>query len=223
MKNNKAVSITEVLVVIAIMGILAGLIVPQVTNYIESSKKKSYLTTVASFGEYIELSHPKELSKENSIKVYSFEDLNMEKGDNKESPYGVFDQTKSFVVIFCTNKCTTYIQALDDQNKGIKLTNLDELTSQKVITITEEDILFTKDEPDIISGFLNRVGDINRDGTINAFDLTALKNHLSGTTTLSENLLDYADVNLDKTLDENDTTVLENYLNNNIKVLPYKK
>lgn len=155
MKNNRAFSIIEVLAVILIIGILATFAVPQVTSYVDMTKKKAYLTTANSYGKYIELNNPTELIKENSISIYSFEEINLEKGNNKKSPYGDFDQNKSFVVIFCKNKCTTYIQAVDDKNMGIKLSSLEELTSKDIFKITEENILFTKDDQTGIQEFLN--------------------------------------------------------------------
>lgn len=154
MKNHKAFSIVELLGVIVIIGILATFIVPQVTSYVDMTQKKSYLTTVTSYGEYVKLNNAKEYIKENGINIYSFDGI--ENKNKKKSPYGEFDPNKSFVVIFCNNKCNTYIQAIDNQNMGIKLTPLEELTSKDIVSITQDDIMFTKNDTTLIEEFLNK-------------------------------------------------------------------
>lgn len=222
MKKNKAFTIIEMLTVLVIIGILATLIVPQVTKYVEKSKKTSYLTTLTSFGKYIELSHPKELNEENAVNIYSFEEINMEKGDNKESPYGSFVKDRSFIVVLCADKCKTYVQAVDDESKGVKLTSLDELTSKDIVTINGEDTMFPKCDKDAIKGFLNKAGDIDRDGKITNMDVQKLQSILMEDTPINNDILVYSDVNLNGKIDHGDVTLIRKYLVHKINVLPLR-
>ncbi|HEX2925429.1 MAG TPA: carbohydrate-binding protein [Ruminiclostridium sp.] len=64
------------------------------------------------------------------------------------------------------------------------------------------------------------MGDLNGDNTVNAFDYAALKMHLLGTKTLSEDALKLADLNQDKKVDARDFLVLKQYLLGKINKLP---
>ncbi|HEX2925428.1 MAG TPA: carbohydrate-binding protein [Ruminiclostridium sp.] len=64
------------------------------------------------------------------------------------------------------------------------------------------------------------MGDLNGDNSVNAFDYAALKMHLLGTKTLSEDALKLADLNQDKKVDARDFLVLKQYLLGKIDKLP---
>lgn len=223
MKNKKAFTLIELLTVIVIIGILTAIVVPQVTKYIDKSKKSSYTDTLIYFGEYIKLNYPKEMNQKEGLSIHSFSDIKMEKGDNKKSPYGDFDQDKSFVAVFCLeNKCSTYVQAIDNKNKGTELIEVDTLTNKDIITIEDNTRLFTKDEKEVIKGFLMKSGDINRDNDINVNDATTIQLYLVGNIKLSNDNLKFADVNLDGQIDENDVKLIQKYAVNKVSVLPIK-
>lgn len=221
--NKKAFTLVELLAVIVILGILTAIIVPQVSKYIESSKKSTYADSVISYGKQVELSNPQALTKTSGISVYSFEDITLDKGDTTKSPYGTFDQSKSFIIIYCTqSKCTTYVQAVDSKNKGIKLTEIDAITSKNIVDIKENDALFTKYEQEVISGYLGGVGDVDRDGTISIMDVTTVQKHVAGITTIHSTNLKYADVNLDGKVDNNDASLIQKYIAKIVSIIPIK-
>lgn len=221
--NKKAFTLIELLAVIVILGLIAAIAIPQVGKYIESSKKSTYVDSVISYGKQVELSNPKELTKTSGISIYSFKDINLDKGDTTKSPYGTFDQNKSFILIHCTQKnCTTYVQAFDSKKKGIKFAELDTITSKNIVDIKDSSEMFTKYEQDVINGYLNRVGDVNRDGTIDLNDTAVIQKHIAGISTIYTSNLKYADVNLDGKVDNNDATLIQKYISDIVSILPIK-
>ena len=221
--NKKAFTLVELLAVIVILGILIAIAIPQVTKYIESSKKSAYADSIISFGKQVEMANPKDFTKTSGVSIYSFEDIEIDKGDTTKSPYGTFDQNKSFVIIHCTEKkCTSYVQAVDSKNKGIKLTDLDAITKKDIVDINTSDMIFSKTQQDVINGYLNKVGDVNRDGYISISDVTAIQYHIAGTSPLSERNLTYADVNLDGKVDNHDATLIQKYNIKIVDILPIK-
>ena len=104
--NKKGFTLVELLAVVVILSVLLGIAIPAVTNYIVTSEKQAYITTVLQYVDAARkngilgtaFKYPKEAD---SASVISFSTLQnyLDKG-GIESPYGnkwVLD--KSFVVI----------------------------------------------------------------------------------------------------------------------------
>ena len=68
-----------------------------------------------------------------------------------------------------------------------------------------------------ISVYGVKVGDINEDGVVDWGDVTAINNHLTGLTLLSDNPLRAADTNNDGYVNTNDMQTLVSYLSGNIE------
>ena len=134
--KNKAFTLIELLAVIIILGILMLIAIPSVTNYINNSRKNTYVTTV------------NELVKGTIAKVNSGE-LNMldtdttyyvpttciklENGEPK-SPYGKFDPAY-VVVTFDGTNYNYYFTGKDVQNMGVPdLTSADILSKESIVS-----------------------------------------------------------------------------------------
>ena len=137
--KNKGFTLIELLAVIIILGILMLIAIPSVTNYINNSRKNTYVTTV------------NELVKGTIAKVNSGE-LNMydtdttyyvpctciklENGEAK-SPYGKFDPAY-VVVTFDGSNYHYYFTGKDVQNMGVPtLTSADILSKESIVANVE--------------------------------------------------------------------------------------
>ena len=247
-KNKKAFTLVELLAVIVILGILLTLIIPNVTKYINTAKKEAYVASVLSIAKAIESEKiPTIIKKKNSSEIYYFDDVNV-RGSTQKSPYANFIKNRSFVLIDCDdNKCSTYVQAIDESGVGIVLKNKEEITSKDVINIeavdascfcapyiqkvkdssnsgntTKYHTFYNKNQKDVIVAVVRGVGDINDDGKINIVDLTQLQKYSGGLIELSPKALKRADVNLDGTVNIADQTAFQKYLGGILPYLPIK-
>lgn len=247
-KNKKAFTLVELLAVIVILGVLLTLIIPNATKYINSSKKEAYVANVLSYARAIESQKMISVAKSKSASgVYFFEEADV-KGDTTKSPFAKFVKNKSFVLIDCDdNKCSTYVQAIDESGVGIVLKNKEEITSKDVINIeavdtscfcapyiqkvkdssnsgntTKYHTFYNKNQKDVIVAVVRGVGDINDDGKINIVDLTQLQKYFGELIELSPKALKRADVNLDGAVNIVDQTAFQKYLGGMLPYLPIK-
>lgn len=113
MKNNsKGFTLIELLAVIVILGILMIVAIPQVTKYIENSKKSTYADTAKSYidsARYMLLNDDFTTANDNSTctlpekggTIYiKLADIKLEKGGTNSSYGKNFDKDKSFVKVY---------------------------------------------------------------------------------------------------------------------------
>ena len=133
--KNKAFTLIELLAVIIILGILMLIAIPSVTNYINNSRKSTYVTTV---NELIRIT----INKVNSGDLNMFDTdttyyvpctcLKLENGEAK-SPYGKFDPAY-VVVTFDGENYHYYFTGKDVQNMGVPtLTSADILSKESIV------------------------------------------------------------------------------------------
>ena len=132
--KNKAFTLIELLAVIIILGILMLIAIPSVTNYINNSRKNTYVNTIDSIIKGT-------IAKVNSgdLNVYNTDTtyyvpctcIKLENGEAK-SPYGKFDPAY-VVVTFDGNEFHYYFTGKDVQNMGVPTLTSVDILSKKVL------------------------------------------------------------------------------------------
>ena len=132
MKNTKAFTLIELLAVIIILGVLMIIAIPSVTEYIQTSRRDSYVTMAR---QYIDGA----ITKVNSavLPMYDIEAtyyypakcISLEKGG--DSPFG--ELVEAYIVLtYDGSKYDYYWTSRDTANQGILLTDYDLLNESRV-------------------------------------------------------------------------------------------
>ena len=157
--NKKGFTLIEILAVVIILGILMVIVVPNVTRYIENSRKSAYVQTIkdilASAGANLTKSQMKSANKNTTYYIPNG-CIKTENGVAK-SPYNDFDQAY-IVVGWENNGYAFYWVGRDKSGKGIK-------DMKKIEEITEDDI-----ESDIPSDYISINKTIGTTTSINILD-----------------------------------------------------
>ena len=153
--NKKGFTLIELLAVIIILGILMIIAIPSVTNYINDSRKKTYIDTAKEL-----IGGARNLVNEGKLEMYDTDAtyyidiacLKTENGGKAVSPYGEFVKEKAFVVVTFDGKGYEYYwTSIDDSGQGIKkLVRYDKLDTDDI----ESDL--KKDDIKINSGIDGR-------------------------------------------------------------------
>jgi len=133
--NDNAFTLIELLAVIIILGILMLIAIPSVTNYINNSRKNSYVSTIDQIIKGT-------IAKVNSGDLNMFDTdttyyvpctcIKLENGEAK-SPYGKFDPAY-VVVTFDGTNYNYYFTGKDVQNMGVPvLTSADILSKESIV------------------------------------------------------------------------------------------
>ena len=137
--KNKAFTLIELLAVIIILGILMLIAIPSVTNYINNSKKATYITTINQLIKGVEMNVTTgklKLTEKDTAYYIPCTCVDAENGEIK-SPYGKFDPAY-VVVTFDGKKYNYYFTGKDVQNMGVPtLTKADILSNQSIVANIE--------------------------------------------------------------------------------------
>lgn len=205
-KNKKGFTLIEVLAVIVIIGILGTLVVPNISNYIDYSKRETYRNSINEFGRYIKLKYSNDYASGQLITVHSIPEQELK--SNIKSPFGQIDASNTYAVVLCNNvECNTYIQVVDDKGYGINLTNINEINN------------LNKDKIDkvkypVSNAQINNytIGDANMSGEIDIMDPTVVMMVLNNSLELSSIKKYFGDVNSNGKIDYCDAKAIQLYL-----------
>lgn len=142
MKNKKGFTLIELLAVIVILGVLLGIAIPQVTKYINNSKKESFVSFGDLFIESVRNDATSEMYpfpiKNNDVTIITLDIANMDKSKSKSAYGGSFVYNKTYVAIVNIGTGTDpeyeyYFAAQDSKDYAIPLTKESELDVDKII------------------------------------------------------------------------------------------
>ena len=157
--NKKGFTLIEILAVIIVLGILLMIIVPSVSNYIDSTRKSAYVQTIKdilkSAGANLTKSQIKSADRNTTYYIPN-ECIKTENGIAK-SPYGEFD--KAYIVVGWENNGYGFYWVGRDKS-GIGIKDL-----KKIEEITESDL-----ESDISSDYIKTDKKIGSTTKINLLD-----------------------------------------------------
>jgi len=142
MRKNKGFTLIELLAVIVILGIILGIAIPKVTQYINNSKKDSFI----SFGKLFVDSVVKDATSEmyslpiqnSDVTIITLDISNMDKKDEKSPFGGKYLFNKSYVAIINIGTGTNpeyeyYFAAQDSKGYAMPLTKSSDLRVDKIV------------------------------------------------------------------------------------------
>lgn len=141
MKNRNGFTLIEMLAVIVILGIISTIAVPQVTKYIEKSKRDAFVVMANSCVDSVTASIVSENFdapvKKNDVTIINLDMIELEKGDIT-SPYGSpWVISKSYVAVVNEGteidpKYAYYFAGQDEDRNAIPLTKISKITEKSV-------------------------------------------------------------------------------------------
>lgn len=137
MKKKNGFTLIEVLTVIIIIGIIMMVAVPAVSEYILRSDDASYASDVKAFIEDIKSAYQMkeygELVKSDEVMIVPIENVEFEKGNSEESPYGKYIKSKSYIIIIPENNgYHFYANIVDESGTGVVMKQDNELNKEAV-------------------------------------------------------------------------------------------
>lgn len=141
-KNKKAFTLIELLAVLVILGVLMGIGIPKVTQYITKSKKEGFVSTGNFFIDSVRKDATSEMYPfpvlNNEVTIVTLDIANFEKAQKKSAFGGKYLYNKSYVAIVNIGTGTYpdysyYFASQDSKGYAIRLTNENELNVDKVI------------------------------------------------------------------------------------------
>ena len=142
MRNKKGFTLIELLAVIVILGVLLAIAIPKVSQYINGSKKKSFVDAGQLFINSVRddataEEFPSPIAT-NDVVIITLDMANLNKARQKSAFGGKYVLNKSYVAIVNVGTSTNpkyeyYFAAQDDKGYAIPLTNEKDLEADKVI------------------------------------------------------------------------------------------
>lgn len=142
MKKNKGFTLIELLAVIVILGVLLAIAIPKVSQYINSSRKKSFVDAGQLFINSVrEDATAEEIPSPvatNDVVIVTLDIANLNKAKAKSPWGGKYVLNKSYVAIVNAGTSTNpkyeyYFAAQDTKGYAIPLTNEKDLEPDKVV------------------------------------------------------------------------------------------
>ena len=142
MKNRKGFTLIELLAVIVILGILLGIAIPKVNQYISSSRKNGFITSAKDIIESVRNDATIELFPKpvhsNDVTIVSLNRVNLKEAENKSSFGGKYLYNKSYVAIINIGtgidpEYRYYFAAQDTKGYAIPLVEEKSVTTDRII------------------------------------------------------------------------------------------
>lgn len=140
--NRKGFTLIELLAVIVILGVLLGIAIPRVSQYINNSRKESFVSLASMYIETIRDDataemYPKPINK-NDVVIITLDNIKTEKNKEKSPFGGKFIYNKSYVAIVNTSDGTNpeyeyFIALQDSKGYAIPLTQEENLSPKVIV------------------------------------------------------------------------------------------
>ena len=134
--KDKAFTLIELLAVILILGILLLICIPSISEYIEKSRKETYISTVKELvsGAAILVTKDKiDIDDTNTTYYIPYTCISMEDKDKARTPYGDFDEAYVVVTIDEDEKYDYYFYGRDTTGMGFSQMTEEEALSSDCI------------------------------------------------------------------------------------------
>lgn len=142
MRNRKGFTLIELLAVLVILGILLGIAVPQVSKYINNSRKEGFVAEGKLFLDSISYDGTSEMYplpiNSNDVTIITFDIADIDKAQNNSSFGGNYIYSKSYVAIINVGTGTDpdyeyYLAVQDSKGYAIPLTKKSQITTDTII------------------------------------------------------------------------------------------
>ena len=142
MNNKKGFTLIELLAVIVILGVLLGIAIPKVSQYITKSKKEGFVSNGKMFIDSVRQDATSEMYplpiKNNDVTIVTLDVASLDKSKQKSSFGGTYLYNKSYVAIINVGtgvdpEYKYYFAAQDSKDYAIPLTLENEITTDKIV------------------------------------------------------------------------------------------
>ena len=234
--KQKGFTLIELLAVIVILGVLLGIAMPSVSNYITASRKKTFIESAKTF-----IDTAKAFASDNGGVRYphnegdsayiQLSELSLEK-ETKESPFGAaYVAEKCYIrIVSVPRGYDFYITLVDTKGNTLNDVKEQDLTVDKISDAADEVPTY---ETVVASGTAETLedanasmcsntvsnnyvavygGDINPDGKFDDSDLLQMRRYLLGYDVLTAAGKIAADINCDGKIDDSDLDLLRSII-----------
>lgn len=142
MKCRNGFTLIELLAVIVILGVLLGIAIPKVTQYINNSKKEGFVSNGKFFIDSVRKDATSELYslpiKNNDVTIITLDIASLDKSKEKSAYGGTYLYNKSYVAIVNIGtgvdpEYQYYFAAQDSKGYAIPLTLESEIATDKIV------------------------------------------------------------------------------------------
>jgi len=142
MKNIKGFTLIELLAVIVILGVLLGIAIPKVSQYINKSKKEGFIDSAELMVKSVRQDATSEMYpmpiNNNDVTIVTLDAIKLDKAQEKSAYGGEYLYNKSYVAIVNVGtgidpEYQYYFAAQDSKNYAIPLTLENKLTQDVVV------------------------------------------------------------------------------------------
>lgn len=137
MNKKNGFTLIEVIAVVIIIGVAMLIAVPSVMEYIKGSDNEAYASNAMAYIETARAEYSMEeygdLLDSDEVMIVPIKNVTLEKSDGGESPYGLYDYDKCYIVIVPErNEYQYYVTMSDANGIGIKNKGENELNKNSV-------------------------------------------------------------------------------------------
>lgn len=192
MNKKNGFTLIEVIAVIVIIGIVMLVAVHSVMEYIKGSDNEAYASNAMAYIETARAEYSMEeygdLLDSDEIMIVPIKNITLEKSDGGESPYGLYDYDKCYVVIVPERNGYQYYAVMSDANGiGINFKATNELNKNAVEENIGDSIVpwnsyVNPNFPLVIEGTSYKFyeqRDIEKDGDVIPNGVIVLSNHVT--------------------------------------------